>query len=181
LWKRFTEWLASLTPKRSPVAVTPGKSPLTQIVVLVVIALLIGIAVWKLLPLFKRTVFATGKIFDREPRTVLGERLRPNERAIDLLREAEALAGSGDIRRAIRKGYIAFLCELGERRILALAKHKTNRDYTEDIRTRSALAGEMKFLTAAYESHWYGDKPTAQTAWTDFRARYDKALLVDNG
>lgn len=181
LWKRFTDWLGSFRSKSSRGGVTPSKSPLAQIVVLIVIALLIGVAIWKLLPLFKSSRFAGGKIFDRESRTVLGERLRPDERASDLLREAEALARAGDLRLAIRKGYIAFLLELSERRIIALAKHKTNRDYTEAIRTRRTLAGEMQHLTAAYEAHWYGDKPTAQTAWTDFRTRYDQALLTESG
>ena len=70
----------------------------------------------------------------REPRVVLGERLAPGQTAADLLDDAERLARSGDLRGAIRKAYVALLCELGDRQVIRIAQHKTNRDYLQSIR-----------------------------------------------
>jgi hypothetical protein len=50
----------------------------------------------------------------REARIVLGERLEPDQTAADLLAQAEA-GSSRQLRAAIRKAYIALLCELGDR------------------------------------------------------------------
>ncbi len=174
LWRRFVAWLQSLVPDAP--AVRGSDSRLMQLVALLIIAALIAVAVWKLLPLIRRPTFAGRNLFRSGERTALGERLRPNVRAADLLAEAEALAREGNVRYAIRKAYIAFLCELAERRILALAAHKTNRDYLEAVRTRAALAGEMKSLIAAYERHWYGDRPAAADEWRGFRTSYERAL-----
>lgn len=178
LWRRFVEWFWSLFPKASP-GYVPTNSRVTQIIVILIVLTMVAIALWKLLSLARRQKYPTG-LFSREARTVLGERLRSNQRASDLFAEAEALARAGSLREAIRKGYIAFLCELGERRILALADHKTNRDYLEAVRSRHALLAEMQRLTAIFESHWYGDRPAPDTAWSDFRQSYDRAL-ANNG
>ena len=53
----------------------------------------------------------TGRRRTRGP-YYLGERVGADESAADLFCEAEALAREGNLRGAIRKGYIAVLCEL---------------------------------------------------------------------
>ena len=111
-----------------------------------------------------------------EPRVVLGERLEPDQSAIDLLSEAEALARRGELRAAIRKAYIALLVELGDRKIISLAEHKTNRDYLRAVRDRESLHGKMIKLTDSFERHWYGFAEANNTDWTEFRARYSDAL-----
>lgn len=179
LWRKFVAWLWSLMPD-APKGTLPSDSRLTQIIVVLLVAAMIGVALWRLLPLIKRQQFAARSLLERDERKVLGERLRPGQRAADLLAEAEAAAREGNLRAAIRKGYIAFLCELAERRVITLASHKTNRDYLEVVGTRPALSSAMRRLTATYESHWYGDRPTAANVWADFRTAYDQALLTDN-
>ena len=47
---------------------------------------------------------------------ILGEHVSADESAHDLLAEAERLAGEGRLREAIRKGYIAVLCDLADRK-----------------------------------------------------------------
>lgn len=180
LWARFKRWLRNLFPKREPVAAEPGRpvpalTKLAQIIVIGLALLAIAYAAWKFVPRFLRN--RGGKRREkREARVVLGEHLAPDETAFDILAEAEQLARAGDIRGAIRKGYIALLCELGDRKILRLAQHKTNRDYLRAVSDRQPLYGEMQLLTNSFENHWYGYAPGTDNDWTAFRMHYQQAL-----
>src|SRR6266498_2398549 len=109
-------------------------------------------------------------------RIVLGERLEPDQSALDLLSEAEALARRGELRAAIRKAYIALLVELGERKIISLAQYKTNRDYLRAVREVEPLYGNVKQLTDSFERHWYGFAQATETDWLAFRSAYKQAL-----
>jgi len=108
---------------------------------------------------------------------VLGEKLAPDQSAVDILAEAEALARQGDMRTAIRKAYIALLVELGERKVLSLARHKTNRDYLRAVRKREPLYSSMKDLTDSFERHWYGFVTATENDWAAFRAMYQRTLV----
>lgn len=179
LWERIKRWLRNLFPEREPQQVEGRRIPfLTKLVEFFVIALAvaaIAYAVWKFLPRFLRNRGGRRRE-KREARVVLGERLAPDQTAFDILSEAERLARAGDIRGAIRKGYIAILCELGDRKILSLAQHKTNRDYLRALSERRPLYGEMQVLTNSFENHWYGYAPGTENDWTDFRMHYQRAL-----
>jgi len=114
----------------------------------------------------------------KEPRIVLGERLDPDATATDLLAEAEALARQGDLRAAIRKAYIALLVELGDRKLISLAHHKTNRDYLTAVKKVPPLHSIMTGLTLSFERHWYGFAQATQTDWLEFRNGYKSALQI---
>jgi Domain of unknown function (DUF4129) len=110
-------------------------------------------------------------------RVVLGEVLGPEQGSAELLAQAEGLARAGDWRGAIRRAYLALLCELGDRGVIGLARHKTNRDYLEAVRrARADLYTEMRPLTAGYERHWYGTAAATPRDWEEFRAGYSQAL-----
>ncbi len=96
--------------------------------------------------------------------------------AVDLLSEAEALARRGELRAAIRKAYIALLVELGDRKIINLAQHKTNRDYLRSVSDVPVLYSEMIGLTDTFERHWYGIAEATLDDWHHFRAAYKSAL-----
>lgn len=179
--KQVREWINSLMPKSRPL--NPGTastfSLIARIFVFALTAAVIIFVVWKygaqLLPRNRPK-----KQTRADARIVLGERLAPGQTPDDLIREAEALARAGDIRGAIRKAYIAVLFELGERNILRLAAHKTNRDYLSAIRReRAALYGDMQPLTHNYERHWYGLAPANDADWHDFRSRCNKTVTSD--
>lgn len=181
LVKDFFEWLMSLFPK--PKSVEPGSAPWLAVVAKILVALAaVALAVFliKLLLIrFKRSK----KIKPRkkqEPRIVLGERLQPEQTATDLLSEAEALARSGDLRAAIRKAYIALLVELGDRKIISLAQHKTNRDYLNGLRDLPPLHSKMTGLTQSFERHWYGFVEATQKDWQNFRDGYLATLHRGN-
>lgn len=178
-WREFKEWLASIWPQPN---LSPGTAwdfssvrSILQIVIIGLVIALIGFIVWRLAP------FITARFGDRakkkrEERIILGERVGADESAADLFGEAEALAREGNLRGAIRKGYIAVLCELGDRKIVRLARHKTNRDYLRDVRKVDDLFQNMTGLTNGFERTWYGLRSPEQADWEEFRAMYRQTL-----
>jgi|ERR1051326_18470 hypothetical protein len=178
LWLRFLRRIFSLLPKRRPLQ--PGNSRLLSSVAQVIVVLaglaLVGFLVWKFGPRFLRN--RKRKKEKRAARIVLGERLEADQTAADLLSQAEDLARGGDLRAAIRKAYIAFLCELADRKLISLAQHKTNRDYLVSVREQPRLYSSMRQLTNAFEVHWYGLVPAAEGDWNEFRSGYSKALKM---
>jgi len=117
---------------------------------------------------------------EKADRVILGEKLAADEDAQTLFDEAEALARSGNLRGAIRKGYIALLCELSDRKLIGLAQHKTNRDYLRDVRKRTVLYQNMNGLTNSFERHWYGFETTNEADWNEFKQIYQRAVSVEN-
>lgn len=181
LWQRFLRWLASLFPDAAPSESSSGANLISTVAQIFVVGLALAViayAVSKLVPRFldNRRPRKRGK---REPRIVLGETLEPDQTAGDLLAQAELLARSGDLRAAIRKAYIALLCELGDRKIIRLAQHKTNRDYLRAVREMAPLHEEMGKLTRSFESHWYGFIPATESEWSSFRHGYQRAVSDD--
>ena len=177
LWERFLRWLASLFPNTKPLQ--PGTSRafsgIAQVIVIAVTLAAIAFLIWRFLPRYLSNRSKKKKPA-RGARVVLGERLKPDQTAADLLAQAEALARNGDLRAAIRKAYIAFLCELGDRKVISLAQHKTNRDYLNSVREKGSLYSTMRGLTNSFEVHWYGFVAPAESDWNDFRQRYQQAL-----
>ena len=183
LIKKIKAWFAREAPE------TPEMSPSTwggfqslgqflQILLYGLIIAAIGFLIYKFLP------FVAGRFKNREKRekkerVILGERIGANESAANLFSEAELLAREGNLRGAIRKGYIALLCELSDRKLIGLAQHKTNRDYLRDVRKKRELHENMNGLTQNFERHWYGTEETEEKDWEEFRNGYFKT--VGNG
>jgi hypothetical protein len=182
LLRDFLRWLQKFLPKRTPNA-NPNSAKWINLIArigVVVAGLLLVLFIVKLLmERFKRE----GKIKVRkkkEPRIVLGERLEPEQTATDLLSEAEELARRGELRAAIRKAYIALLVELGDRKFISLAQHKTNRDYLNALRSVPQLHSRMRGLTDSFERHWYGFANATENDWQEFRTGYLAARQIES-
>lgn len=178
LWDRIKNWLNNLFGGGS--SVMPGQTSWLPLISIIVIfglaAALLGYAAWKFLPYLARRRKRDKEAEKRRPRVILGEQLAPGQTAADILAEAEALARKGELRAAIRKGYIALLCELGDRKVITLAQHKTNHDYLRAVREQRPLLNEMQKLTASFENHWYGFAPATPDDWAAFRSGYQQTL-----
>ena len=174
---RLVQWLQSLFPKPKPLS--PGSagifSLIAQILVIALAVAVIGYVIKLLLPRLRKPG-GKKKKEKKTARIVLGEMLTPDQTANDLLAEAEALARRGELRAAIRKAYIALLVELGDRKVISLAQHKTNHDYLRAVRDNQPLYGNVKQLTDSFERHWYGLTMATETDWDEFRSGYRKAL-----
>lgn len=178
--KRIREWFRSLFPRRDATEGPPRESRAVNsaaqlVVILLTLAIIIYIA-WRFLPRFLPRGRGKRKPRKRGARVVLGEQLSADESSADLLAEAERLARSGELRAAIRKGYIALLCELHDRKLVRLEQHKTNRDYLRAVQSNQPLYEEMKPMTASFENHWYGFTDPTEADWQDFRTHYRKAI-----
>ena len=177
LLERFLKWFQNLFPKPKPLSV--GRAGVLSVVAQVVVVILaIGVIAFVLKTFLPRLVRKrkSEKKVREHARIVLGETLAPDQSALDLLAEAEALARAGELRAAIRKAYIALLVELGERKILHLAEHKTNRDYLSAVYENQPLYGNVKQLTDSFERHWYGLAQASETDWRAFRSGYERTL-----
>jgi hypothetical protein len=182
LLERIVRWLAKLFPRSSKPMAAGGSrviANVAQILVVGVCVAAIAFLIWRYGP---RLMQGRGKKKKkREARIILGERLEPDQTSADLLAQADALARSGDLRSAIRKAYIALLCELGDRKLIQIAQYKTNRDYLYSVRDKVALYSSMRKLTGSFELHWYGLVPAGEDDWNDFRNDYQKTLRTGSG
>jgi hypothetical protein len=184
LWNRFWKWIDDLFPKP---AIQPSESTafgslrlILQILIFAVAAGLIAFLLWRFLP-FLKARFGRRRAEKHGDRVILGEIVGADESATDIFAEAERLAREGDIRGAIRKGYIAVLCELGDRRFVRLARHKTNRDYLRDVKRTPQVFEGLRGLTDNFERNWYGIRSTPAEDWEAFRDGYDRTLREARG
>lgn len=177
--RKIDEWLGSKLPEPNIPTSAPegikGISVVLQAALYALLAALIIFLLYKFLPVLLRN-FRNRERRDKGSRVILGEILDADETSASLFDEAEALARAGDLRAAIRKGYIAFLCELSDRRLVGLAQHKTNRDYLRDVRKEPRIHRGLSGLTDRFERHWYGVEDADETAWQEFRETYRMSL-----
>jgi hypothetical protein len=178
VFARFLSWLRNLFPERSPISLDTYNrlSGIAQIVVILLAFSLIVFVVWKFLPRFLREREGSLKLGQRGARVVLGHHIAADKSAAEIMREAEEMARAGELRGAIRKAYIALLCELGDRKVISLAQHRTNRDYLRAVREHESLHATMLALTRSFEAHWYGFAPTATEDWNEFCSGYHNAV-----
>lgn len=176
----FLEWLSKLFPKPSPVEETKSASSqslslILQLVLYGIVLGIIGFLIFRFAPLLRRKFLDRQKT-EKKERVILGEKLAADETSHNLFSEAERLAREGNLRAAIRKGYIALLCELSDRKIIGLANHKTNRDYLRDVRKRPELYQNMNALTNNFETVWYGFGKAETEDWEKFREKYKETV-----
>jgi hypothetical protein len=183
-WREFNEWLSK---QLQPPEISPDAAPalgsikvILQILVLAAVIGLIGFLFYRFVPAMRDRWTSRDKN-GKGTRVILGEQIEAHESARDLLAEAERLAREGDLRGAIRKGYVAVLCDLSDRRVIALARHKTNRDYLRDVRRNEGLFNRLRTLTGAFESSWYGLRPARPEEWESFRDGCREAVSEAGG
>ena len=177
LWRALQKWIEGLFPKPQPLA--PGPASFLTTFAQIFVVLLALIVIVYAVKIFAPRVFhgrGSKKKTKRKPLIVLGEKLEPDQSSVDLLADAESLARRGELRAAIRKAYVALLVELGDRKIISLAQHKTNRDYLSAMRDLEPLYGNVKQLTDSFERHWYGFANATEADWLAFRNGYKQAL-----
>jgi hypothetical protein len=86
----------------------------------------------------------------------------------------EALA-AGNYNLAVRLYYLQVIKSLSEKKLIAWAKEKTNREYVSSLQAHT-LGESFRDLTRRYERVWYGNETLDGDKYTDLELRF-KSLL----
>ncbi len=77
------------------------------------------------------------------------------------LKMARDLLERGELRLSLRASYLAGLAHLGQREMILLARHKSNRDYDRELRRRARgnadLIASFDRSLLTFERSWYGE------------------------
>ena len=113
---------------------------------------------------------------EAETREVLGEEIAEDATAADLFAKASESARQREYRKAIRRAYIALLCDLEQRGKLRLSRSKTNRDYLDAMRSERQMYPTFSVMTNAFEHVWYGQERATEEEFQDFVALYHETV-----
>jgi Domain of unknown function (DUF4129) len=113
---------------------------------------------------------------EAETREALGEEIAEDVTAADLFANASELARRGEYRKAIRRAYIALLCEFEQRGKLRLSRSKTNRDYLDAMRSEQRIYPTFTVMTNAFEHVWYGQERATEDEFREFVALYQETV-----
>lgn len=181
IYRKVVEWLKSFFPQTdlsdSSASGFQTFSFVLQMLLYAAVLGVVGFLIYKFAASLNNQ-FRGKENLEKKERIILGEKLLPNQSAKDLFDEAERLAREGNLRAAIRKGYIALLCELGDRKIIGLSQNKTNRDYLRDVRGKTELHRNLSSLTVNFERHWYGFESVEEKDWENFRRDYQQVITA---
>ena len=148
-----------------------GSKTITGLRILIALFLLAALASG-ITYIFRRLLSRRNKVDADEMREILGEEISIDLSPSDLLKNARELAVSGDFRSAIRRAYIALLCEMELKGKIKLERSRTNRDYLEEMSKDKALLGDFARMTWSFEQTWYGEKRATGEDFDKFLALY---------
>lgn len=172
--EKLNQWLSKLFGSRRESAAAPSTKTAAGFRILLTL-LTLTLLIFGLVALWRRFRFRRRQQPDEDDvREVLGEELAPDITATDLLSQASALARQGDFRTAIRRSYIALLCEMEQRGKLRLHRSKTNRDYLDALRPEQQIYPTFSAMTGAFEHIWYGQEEASADAYQDFMTLYQE-------
>ena len=143
---------------------------------IMIAVILLAAASFGLIKLMRRVRARRKKKEGDDVREVLGEELSIDATAADLLNNANELARQGDFRSAIRRAYIALLCELEQRGKVRLHRAKTNRDYLDELKPERSLYPTFSVMTGAFEHVWYGHELATESEFNDFITLYQETV-----
>jgi hypothetical protein len=141
------------------------------IILVVTVALIFGAA-----KLARRFQARRKPAEEAKTREALGEEIPEDATAADLFAIASELARQGEYRKAIRRAYIALLCDLDQRGKLRLGRSKTNRDYLDAMRSERLIYPTFSVMTLAFERAWYGQERATEEEFRNFVTLYQEAV-----
>ena len=186
--KKIGTWLRRSGDESKPDEPTSsglsGATLETFVVVLIAaLAALLGVLAWRLWQGARSGVAegraapaAAGPAPDLTDDSLLASQLPEDE----WLQLARGLVAGGQRRLALRAFYLSVLAGLGERGLLAIARHKSNRDYLLELRRcardRAGVPGAFARNVGRFERVWYGEHPADDALLADFQA--DREIVL---
>jgi hypothetical protein len=150
-----------------------GTVSLFRVIIAIILLAAASLALGKMM---RRWRLRREKEKDEDMREVLGEELDDDVTANELLTRANELARQGDFRGAIRRAYIALLCDLEQRGKVRLHRAKTNRDYLDELKPERSLYPTFSVMTGAFEHVWYGHELATESEFNDFITLYQETV-----
>ena len=123
--------------------------------VLLIVAGLIALSIWKLYPVVMRWLTAG------RPERVTRENStwEPLAEAADLFEQAGLASRDGRHAEAIRLALLALIARLEKLGLLRYDTTRTNREYQRELRHRAELSASFGQLARIYDRVWYGRVP----------------------
>lgn len=94
------------------------------------------------------------------------------------MRLAQEMTVKGELRFALRALYLAGLAHLGSRRLITLARHKSDRDYSRELERRARLDESLQVAFGeslmAFERSWYGSHAVNSGTLEDFQRNLER-------
>jgi hypothetical protein len=191
-WDGAQDWLkrffrSRFNPKFSPTGITASGISALRTLIYVLIGLIVAailFLVWKSWRQRRSRRELTGHI---EPASILPDLADDEILASQLPEEewlqlARQLLEKGDRRFALRAFYLSILASLGARGLLAIARHKSNRDYLIELRRRARGLNEVPSAfernVRRFESVWYGPHPANEELFNQFQADREAILTA---
>lgn len=142
---------------------------LAAVVSILSLVFIVALVVWAVVQIRRRSLRAVvkaaagaptrvdGNSVDLEKDDLIASQLPEDE----WLRLAREQIGAGKFRLAVRALFLGSLAHLGERRLIAVARHKSNLDYRNELDLKARSLPDLREAFAEnvrqFESAWYGD------------------------
>ena len=182
--KAVEEWISRWFAREHPSEPSDGRAVMDRLRVgacLVLALAAVGI-VYLLLRRRRKEEAVTGEAVaagapvDLADDTILANQLPEDE----WLALAAQLQANGETRLALRAYYLSTLAALGARGLLAIARHKSNRDYLAEVQRRARDLADVPDAFARnvrrFERVWYGAHAASEELLARFQA--DRALIA---
>jgi hypothetical protein len=154
-----------------------GVSKALLVILCTACAALLGWALWRLFrkPRVEVATIATARPMpDLREANVVADQL-PEDGWLELAREH---AARGELQLALRAAWLASLAHLGQRELLRIARHKSNRDYDRELRRRArahvALLAAFDENLLAFERAWYGRHEVTPGDFASFTGNHER-------
>lgn len=168
------QWLRRLLRLRQP-DLGPARSrgsgwqaAVPYVVAGATVVVIAGLALlaWRAWPQRRAAVAARAELLTAGPGPAeedLAADRRPPDGWLDVARQ---LVDRGELRLGLRAAYLASLALLAERRLLTLARHKSNLDYRRELARRAAWCPDViphfAANVAVFDRVWYGEHPVTR-------------------
>ena len=187
-WKSFWDWLEKMLPQGSvPSRKFDSGTGSWSRGVLEICLVVLSLALLALLGMKIRAYYLRARTRPRPSSTVRPD-LADEAVTADQLPEdewlqiARDLIGKGEWRLALRALFLAGLAHLSKREMIALARHKSNRDYESELCRRApaeqALQDAFRRNRHDVERAWYGRHQVSEKILENFQANLDTIRAI---
>jgi hypothetical protein len=154
-----------------------GAAKALLVVLITACVALLGWALWRLLrksPQMLAASVVARPVPDLRSEHVVADQL-PEDGWLALAREH---AARGELQLALRAAWLASLAHLGQRELLRIARHKSNRDYDRELRRRArahiALLAAFDENLLVFERAWYGRHEVTPGDFVAFTGNHER-------